>query len=113
MRVRVTSFECFSPIQLVCDANSGSYRLLFSRSPQNKIVGLTEAQIQPWRGVRVPMMNHGESLYVVETEVQFQTQMKSVLAGFLVAVEDSTYGQFVVTRPRHRRLCLEGTNTCS
>lgn len=111
--VRITSFECMSPVQFVCDENSGTYRLLFSRSPQNKIADLTEAQIQPWRGTRIPIMNHGESLYVVETQVQFQTQMKSVLAGFLVAVEDRTYGQFVVTRPRHRRLCLVGTTTCT
>lgn len=111
--VRITSFECISPVQFVCDENSGTYRLLFSRSPQNKIADLTEAQIQPWRGTRIPIMNHGESLYVVETQVQFQTQMKSVLAGFLVAVEDRTYGQFVVTRPRHRRLCLVGTTTCT
>ncbi len=111
--IRITSFECVSPTDLVCDSDSGSYRLLFSMSPQNKVPALTQAGIQNWRGSRVPVMNAGESLYVVETEVQFQTQMKSVLAGFLVAVEDRTYGQFVVTRPRHRRLCLQGTSTCT
>ena len=113
LSIRVTSFECVSPTQLVCDANNGSYRLLFSRSPQNKVPGLTQAQIQSWRGVRIPIMNNGDSLYVVETQVDFRTQMKTVLAGFMVAVEDGTYGTFVVTRPRHRRLCLEGTNTCT
>lgn len=111
--IRITSFECVSPADLVCDSDSGSYRLLFSMSPQNKVPALTQAGIQGWRGSRIPVMNAGESLYVVETEVQFQTQMKSVLAGFLVAVEDRTYGQFVVTRPRHRRLCLVGTTTCT
>ncbi len=111
--IRITSFECVSPTDLVCDSDSGSYRLLFSMSPQNKVPALTQAGIQNWRGSKVPVMNAGQSLYVVETEVQFQTQMKSVLAGFLVAVEDRTYGQFVVTRPRHRRLCLQGTSTCT
>ncbi|WP_374434891.1 TadE/TadG family type IV pilus assembly protein [Tabrizicola sp.] len=113
LSIRVTSFECVSPTRLVCDANNGSYRLLFSRSPQNKVPDLTQAQIQSWRGVRIPIMNNGDSLYVVETQVDFRTQMKTVLAGFMVAVEDGTYGTFVVTRPRHRRLCLEGTNTCT
>lgn len=112
LTIRVTSFECNSPVQLVCNEDFGTYRRLFSRSPQNKIAGLDEAQIQNWRGTRVPIMNHGESLYVVETRVEFKTQMKTVLAGFLVGVEDGNYGTFVVTRPRHRRLCLEGTNTC-
>ncbi|MBS3980358.1 MAG: hypothetical protein KGZ77_11290 [Rhodobacteraceae bacterium] len=111
--IRITSFECVSPTALVCDANRGSYRLLFSMSPQNKATPLTQAAIQGWRGTRVPRMNAGESLFVVETEVRFQTQMKTVLAGFLVGVDDGTYGQFVVTRPRNRRLCLAGTSTCT
>lgn len=111
--MRITSFECISPTSQVCDANSGNYRLLFSYSPGNKVAPLTETAIQNWKAVRVPVMNNGESLFVVESSVQFRTQMKTVLAGFLVGVEDGTYGQFVVTRPRHQRLCLAGTTTCN
>lgn len=95
------------------DAVNDRYELLFSYSPQNKISVLTQADIQAWKGTKIPVLNDDESVFVVETNVQFQTQMKTVLAGFLVGVDNGTYGEFVVTRPRHRRLCLEGTNTCN
>lgn len=95
------------------DAANDRYELLFSYSPQNKISVLTQADIQAWKGTKIPVLNDDESVFVVETNVQFQTQMKTVLAGFLVGVDNGTYGEFVVTRPRHRRLCLEGTNTCN
>lgn len=50
---------------------------------------------------------------MVETTVDFKAQLPTVLAGFLIGVEDQTFGEFIVTRPRHRRLCLEGTTTCT
>lgn len=120
VKMRITSFECISPalpsqpgVSQPCDDTLGSYRLLFSFSPGNKVTALTQANIQGWKTTRVPVLNNGESVFVVETSVEFKTQMKTVLAGFLVGVDDGTYGEFIVTRPRHRRLCLEGTNTCS
>jgi hypothetical protein len=120
VEIRITSFECISPmlpaepgVTQPCDENLGSYRLLFSFSPGGKVQSLTQAGIQGWKTTRVPVLNNGESVFVVETSVEFKTQMKTVLAGFLVGVDDGTYGEFIVTRPRHRRLCLEGTNTCN
>jgi Flp pilus assembly protein TadG len=113
VKMRITSFECVSTTTGVCNSTSGTYRLLFSFSPRGKVATLTQANIQAWKTTRVPVMNNGESVFVVETSVEFKTQMKTVLAGFLVGVDDGNYGQFIVTRPRHRRLCLEGTTTCT
>ena len=118
--LRITSFECVSPasptqpgVSQPCDDTRGTYRLLFSYSPGNKALPLIEANIQGWKMTRGPILNNGDAVFVVESSVEFTTQMKSVLAGFRVGVDDGTYGNFVVTRPRHRRLCLEGTNTCN
>lgn len=120
IKMRITSFECVSPalpaqptVTQPCNATLGTYRLLFSFSPGAKVTPLTQANIQSWKMVRVPVLNNGESVFVVETSVEFKTQMKTVLAGFLVGVDDGTYGEFIVTRPRHRRLCLQGTTTCT
>jgi hypothetical protein len=105
VRIRVTSIEYV--------AATGKYKLLFSFSPGGKVPPLTETEVQAWKGTKVPTLNNGESVFVLETEVAFKAQLQTVLAGFLVGVEDGTYGQFIVTRPRHRRLCLEGTTTCT
>jgi hypothetical protein len=105
VRIRVTSIEYV--------AATGNYKLLFSFSPGGKVPPLTETEVQAWKGTKVPTLNNGESVFVLETEVAFKAQLQTVLAGFLVGVEDGTYGQFIVTRPRHRRLCLEGTTTCT
>ena len=120
VKMRITSFECISPalpaqpgVTQPCDGTRGSYRLLFSFSPGGKVPPLTQADIQVWKTTRVPVLNSGESVFVVETSVEFKTQMKTVLAGFLVGVDDGTYGEFIVTRPRHGRLCLQGTATCT
>lgn len=117
VKMRITSLECNSPTgtqaDQICNASKGNFKLLFSFSPENKVPGLTQASIQNWKGTKVPTLVHGESVFVVETEVAFKSQLPTMLAGFLVGVEDGTFGDFIVTRPRHRRLCLEGTNTCT
>lgn len=114
VRMRITSFECVSPTDPKdCNASRGSYKLLFSYSPGGKVAPLAEADIQAWRTTRIPSLTNGQSLFVVETSVDFQTQMKTAIAGLMIGVVDNTFGEFIVTRPRHRRLCLEGTTTCT
>lgn len=117
VRLRITSLECTSPTgSKVCNTASGSYKLLFSfspGSPANGVLPLTEAQIQDWKTSKIASLNNGESVFVIETTVDFKAQLPTVLAGFLIGVEDQTFGEFIVTRPRHRRLCLEGTTTCT
>lgn len=117
VKMRITSFECNSPTGTkVCDAATGNYKKLFSfspGSPANGVLELTELQIQAWKGDKIPTLVHGESVFVVETAVDFKSQLPTILAGFLIGVEDNTFGDFIVTRPRNSRLCLQGTTTCS
>ncbi len=112
--IRITSFECVSPIAPnVCNSTSGSYKLLFSHSPGAKITALTQANIQQWKTTKIPTLTNGQSVFVVETSVAFKAQLQTAIAGLMVGVTDNTFGEFIVTRPRHRRLCLEGTSTCT
>lgn len=112
--MRITSLQCVATTAPnLCDASGGSYKLLFSYSPQNKTTGLSEANIQQWRGTRIPTLGNGQSVFVVETSVAFKAQLQTAIAGLMVGVTDNTFGEFIVTRPRHQRLCLEGTNTCT
>lgn len=117
VKMRITSLECISPngavADQICNATRGTFRLLFSFSPENKVPVLIQADIQGWKGTRVPTLVHNESVFVVETEVDYKAQLPMVLAGLLIGVDDQTFGEFIVTRPRARRLCLEGTNTCN
>lgn len=114
VKMRITSLECTSPNgTMVCDGSNGSFKLLFSFSPGDKVTALDQAAIQNWKATRIPTLVHGESVFVVETEVDFKAQLPMVLAGLLIGVDDQTFGDFIVTRPRNRRLCLEGTTTCT
>jgi hypothetical protein len=115
--MRITSFECKSSsgtqAEQICNGARGNYRLLFSFSPGNKIGALTESNIQAWKGVKIPTLVHNESVFVVETQVDYKAQLPVALLGLLIGVDDQSFGEFIVTRPRNRRLCLEGTNTCT
>jgi hypothetical protein len=114
VKLRITSFECQAPTGPGCSNTNGNYRLLFSFSPDPSNPVLTQAHIQNWRTAgKIPVLANGESVFVVETEVAFKAQLQTAIAGFMVGVEDAKYGQFIVTKPRHRRLCLQGTNTCN
>ena len=116
VKMRITSFECKSSsgtqAQQVCNATRGDFRLLFSFSPDNKVTALTESDIQAWKGVRIPTLVHNESVFVVETQVDYEAQLPVALMGLLIGVDDQSFGEFIVTRPRNRRLCLESTSTC-
>ncbi|MBN8632187.1 MAG: hypothetical protein J0L76_15195 [Rhodobacterales bacterium] len=119
VKMRITSLECTSPTGTkLCNYSTGSYKLLFSYSPGNKVTPLTQTDIQGWKGTtatngKIAILNNGESVFVVESTVDFKAQLPTVLAGFLIGVDSQTFGEFIVTRPRHRRLCLQGTTTCT
>ncbi|OYX18766.1 MAG: hypothetical protein B7Z04_11385 [Rhodobacterales bacterium 32-66-9] len=103
VKMRITSFEC------VATATTAVKRLHELSEPPE---ALTEAQIQPWKGTKIPVLNNGDSVFVLETSVEFKAQLQTFLAGLLVNVNDATFGDFIVTRPRKRRLCLQGVPTC-
>jgi hypothetical protein len=97
--VRITSLQY--------DGNNNKFTLLCSYSPKNKAAVLNEADIQPWLNTKIPALSHGENVFVVETEVKFTAQLDTAIAGLMVGVKDATYGEFIVTRPRHRPLCID------
>jgi hypothetical protein len=59
------------------------------------------------------LLSHREAVFVVESRVDFTTRLDSGVLGMLIGVNDQSFGEFIVTRPRHRRLCLVGTTTCN
>lgn len=105
VKMRITSFEY--------NEAADDYKLLFSYSPMGKVPPLDEATIQNWKADKIPMLNDGDSVFVLETSVEFKAQLQTFIAGMMVGVEDATFGEFIVTRPRNRRLCLQGTVTCT
>ena len=104
VKMRITSFQY--------DEGADDYTLLFSYSPMNKVPPLDEATIQNWKADKIPVLNDGDSVFVLETSVEFKAQLQTFILGMMVGVDDATFGDFIVTRPRHQRLCLEGTATC-
>ncbi len=114
VKMRITSFECVSTVApKTCSPTTGSYKLLFSFSPKGRVTTLmTQTNVQNWKATKIPTLNNGESVFVVETTVDYKAQLQTAVAGMMVGVKNNTFGEFIVTRPRHRRLCLEGTTTC-
>ena len=96
--MRITSFEYDEPNE--------HYDLLFSFSPNDAIAPVNEATIQNWEP-RIPELSHLESVFVVETQVDFKAQLDPGLLGLLIGVDDQSFGEFIVTRPRHRRLMMD------
>ena len=115
VKMRITSFECNAPTGAkTCSPTTGPHKFFFSYSSQNKVTTLmTQTTIQNWKATKIPTLNNGESVFVVETTVEYKAQLQTALAGLLVGVQNNTFGEFIVTRPRHRRLCLAGTTTCT
>ena len=104
----------FNGLQNVSDFLTPGGHPVKLRVTSNKVPELTETQINTmWRGKKIATLNNLESVFVVEMTVDFKAQLQTVLAGLLVNVTDQTFGEFIVTRPRHRRICLEGTTTCT
>lgn len=91
VRVRITSVEY--------DKDEDKHKVLFSRSPQNKLPALTDATLAKVKD-RIPVMADNDSVVIVETEVTYDP-------GFEVGITNHTFDNFIVTRPRYyRRVCL-------
>ncbi len=105
VKMRVTSLEY--------NEADDKYHLLFSYSPGCKVSSLNEADIQDWKNTRIPVLNDGDSVFVVETTVEFKAQLQTFILGLMVGVDDATYGQFIVTRPRRQQILLDGNPTCA
>ena len=112
-RIRITSMEMDEglDVQTAWDGDD-EFVLLFSHSPGDKVTLHTQASIQNLNSV-VPTLQDLESVIVVETWVDFQPRFDTGVLNFALGVEDKTFKQLIVTRPRGRRVCLAGTPGCS
>jgi hypothetical protein len=102
-RIRITSFEY--------DAGNDEYNLLFSRSPGGKVPVHSSETIQLLKP-RIPIMDDLDSVILVETWVDYSPSFNTGLLNMAPGVEDQSFTQFIVTRPRTRRVCLDGSPGC-
>ena len=112
-RLRITSMEMDEGmnVQTAWDGDD-QFVLLFSHSPGGKVPARTQATIQELKAV-VPTLQDLESVIIVETWVEFEPRFDTGVLNFALGVEDQTFKQLIVTRPRGRRVCLDGTPGCS
>jgi hypothetical protein len=104
-RMRITSFEY--------DAGDDEYLILFSCSPQNLVTPatLTPVELDALRP-RIPIMDDLDSMILVETWVDYRPDFDIGILNVAPDLEALTITQFVLTRPRSRRVCLDGPPEC-
>lgn len=113
-RMRITSLEF---LENTPEANPSAWGddanvLLWSRvSGSTSITPYNTAQIQLLRD-RVPLLHNLQSAVIVETWVDYEPVFDLGVLNFAPGITDQTFTQFVVTFPRRRRVCLQGTTTC-
>lgn len=112
-RMRITSleFDEGSNIQTAWDGDD-SYVLLFSRSPGGAVPEHTQASIQDLN-LFIPSMDDLDSVIIVETWVDYTPDFDIGVLEYGPGLQDQTFTQFIVTRPRTRRVCLEGSPGCA
>lgn len=113
-RMRITSLEFRenTPEATPTGWGDDEYILLWSRvSGGGTIQPYTTAEIQALR-TSIPIMDNLQSVLVVETWVDYQPDFDIGVLNFAPGISDQTFTQFIVTYPRRRRVCLQGTDTC-
>jgi len=103
-RMRITSFEY--------DASDDEFDLLFSCSPRDLVAPHTETTLEALRP-NIPIMDDLDSMLLVETWVDYQPDFDIGILNVTQSLEGLTMTQFIMTRPRHRRVCLAGPPECS
>jgi hypothetical protein len=113
-RMRITSFEFLenTPESTPAGWGDDEYVLLWSRtSGGTDIFPYTEPEIQLLRD-SIPLLDNGQSALIVETWVDYVPRFDIGVLNVAPGLSDQTFTQFIVTYPRRRRVCLEGTDTC-
>jgi len=95
VKIRITSVKFV--------ALSNEMRVIFSRSPGNRMAQLTTADMNtPAMRARIPLMANQDSVVIVETEIGHKP-------AFAVGIPNHYFDNFVVTRPRYNlQVCLNG-----
>jgi Flp pilus assembly protein TadG len=112
-RIRITSMEMDegTNVQTAWDGDD-QFVLLFSHSPGNKVTPRDASTIQLLAPV-VPTLQDLESVIIVETWVDFEPRFDTGVLNFALGVDNQTFTQLIVTRPRGRRVCLDGNPGCA
>mgnify|MGYP006994848675 CR=1 FL=1 len=108
-RMRITSLEFRQNDPGPAD---DSYFLLWSRSPGDRVERHTTDSIQDLDD-QIPTIDNLASVIIVETWVDYVPAFDIGVLNFAPGITNQTFTQFVVTFPRRRRVCLEGTVTCA
>ncbi len=113
-RMRITSIEFRenTPEANPTAWGDDAYILLWSRvSGGTSITPYTTEQVQLIRD-RVPVLDNLQSAIIVETWVDYRPAFDIGILNFAPGLSNQTFTQFIVTYPRRRRVCLDGTGTC-
>jgi Flp pilus assembly protein TadG len=88
------------------DGLNDQYVVLFSRSTDASLVPYNNGSIQALKPA-IPIMAPLDSVVIVETEVDYVPRFNTGILNFAPGVGNSTFRQFIVTRPRfYRRICM-------
>ena len=112
-RMRITSmeFDEGTVSQPAWDADD-TYVLLFSRSPGDAVTAHTQTTIQTLNPL-IPEMDDLDSVVIVETWVDYTPGFDIGVLAYGPGLADQSFSQFIVTRPRTRRVCLDGSPGCA
>ncbi|CAN1509605.1 hypothetical protein MCELHM10_00751 [Paracoccaceae bacterium] len=112
-RMRITSFEMDegTVVRAAWDSDD-RYVLLFSRSPGGAVVAYNQMTIQDLQPF-IPEMDDLDSVVIVETWVDYSPDFDIGVLAYGPGLQDQSFSQFIVTRPRTRRVCLDGTSGCA
>jgi hypothetical protein len=88
------------------------FDLLWSHSTTVHFEPRDQGSIQLMKD-RIPFLEHQEAILVVETWVEFVPRFNTGLLNVAPMVTENEFGNFIITKPRHRRVCLDGTSTCT
>jgi hypothetical protein len=95
------------------DADVNKYFLYFSRSTSGLVPPLTNADLQVLKNNnRIPTMDHKDSVIIVETFVEFVPKLNTGVFNIAPMVTGKTFGDFIVTRPRNRYVCIATMANC-
>ena len=87
------------------DESSQKFTVKWSRSPDNKMVALTNTTLQPL-APKIPKMTASSTIVLLETELGYVPNI-NVGVNNSMGIQAQTLRQFIVTRPRFSdKICL-------